>query len=63
MYMVLDANRQLEGGRLRPPRRSLVRSLRQAEVWLTPPDGRRRGLRWFFARRLRRMRRRITGSL
>ena len=63
MYMVLDADRQLAGGQLRPPRRSLVRSLRQAEVWLTPPDGQRRGLRWSFARRLRRMRRRITGSL
>ena len=62
-YMVLDADRQLAGGQLRPPRRSLVRSLRQAEVWLTPPDGQRRGLRWSFARRLRRMRRRITGSL
>jgi hypothetical protein len=63
MYMILDSNRQLRDGRLRPPRLTLIRAIRQAEVKLTPPDGQRSGLRWSLARQFRRLRRRITGSL
>jgi hypothetical protein len=63
LYMVLDSDKQLIAGRLRPPRPSLLRTLRHAEVWLTPPGSQRKGPRWFFARRLRRLRRSITGSL
>lgn len=63
LYMVLDSDKQLVGGRLRRPQFTLLRTLRRAEVWLTPPGGERRGMRWFFARRFRRLRRSITGSL
>ncbi|MBP1694669.1 MAG: hypothetical protein H6Q37_2552 [Chloroflexi bacterium] len=63
MYMILDSDKQLRDGKLRPPPITLVRSIRQAEVWLTPADGRRSGIRWSLARQMRRLRRRITGSL
>jgi hypothetical protein len=63
LYMVLDSNKQLRNGALRPPPWSLVRLLRRAEVWLTPPDGKRQSLRWSAARQFRRLRRRLTGSL
>lgn len=63
LYMLLDCDRELRDGRLQRPRPTLMRTLRRAEVWLTPPDGRRQGLRWFLARRLRRLRRRLTGSV
>ena len=63
LYMVLDSDKQFVNGLLRPPRPGVVRSLRRAEVWLTPLGGERRGLRWSLARRLRRLRRKLTGSL
>jgi hypothetical protein len=63
LYMVLDADKQLEGGKLQPPKPTLIRTLRRAEVKLTPADGMRQGARWWLARRLRRLRRRLTGSL
>jgi hypothetical protein len=63
LYMVLDSDRQLVHGRVRRPRLTLLRALRQAEMWLTPPGSQRRGLRWKMARPFRRLRRRITGSL
>ena len=63
MYMILDSDKQLRDGKLRSPQITLIRSIRQAEVWLTPADGRRTGIRWSLARQIRRLRRRITGSL
>jgi hypothetical protein len=60
MYMVLDADKQLRGGHIRTPRPTLLRLLRQAELWITPAD--RRGPRWTVARRLRHWRRAITGD-
>lgn len=63
LYMVLDSDKQLAHGRVRRPRLTLLRALRQAEMWLTPPGSQRRGLRWKLARPFRRLRRRITGSL
>lgn len=63
LYMVLDSDRQLVHGQVRRPRLTLLRALRRAEVWLTPPGSRRRGMRWKLARPFRRLRRRITGSL
>jgi hypothetical protein len=63
LYMVLDSDKELVNGRIRRPRWTLLRTLRRAEVWLTPPDGTRQGLRWSLARQMRRTRRRITGSL
>jgi hypothetical protein len=62
LYMVLDSNRQLVGGKLRPPRPSLLRTLRRIEIGLLPADG-RRDWRWSVSRRFRRMRRRLSGSL
>ncbi len=63
LYMVLDSDRQLVDGRIRRPRLTTLRLLRQVEMSLTPPGSSRRGLRWKLARPFRRMRRRITGSL
>ena len=63
MYYVLDTDKQLWDGRIRPARPSVLRTLRKAELWLTPKDGRRQGPRWGLARKLRRWRRRISGTL
>ncbi len=63
LYIVLDSDKQLIRGRIRPPRFTFLRLLRRAEVWLTPATGERQGARWWLARRLRRLRRRLTGSL
>lgn len=63
MFMILDSNFELRDGKLRRPRPSLLLLLRQGEVYFTPPDGSRKGLRWSIARWFRRTRRRITGSL
>lgn len=62
MYMVLDTNRQLIQGKLRSPRPSLLRTIRRAEVFLMPEDH-AGGARWWLARRMRRMRRSLSGSL
>ena len=63
MYPLLDTNRELREGQIVKPRPSFLRLLRWTEVWLTPPDGRKEGLRWSLARQFRRRRRRLTGSL
>jgi hypothetical protein len=62
LFMVLDSDRQLVAGRIRSPRLSLPRLLRRVELLFTPPGTARQGWRWFAARRLRRLRRRITKS-
>lgn len=61
MYTVLDTNKVLVDGAIRAPGPSLPRLLRRVEVLLM--DGERRGLRWFLLRRVKRLRRRITGTL
>lgn len=63
LYMVLDSDKQLIDGKVRAPKPNLLRVLRRAEVWLMPPDGERLGTRWSLARRFRRLRRRISGTL
>lgn len=63
MFTVLDTDRQLIDGQIRPPRPSLLRALRQAELSLAPVDAPRQGPRWALARQFRRLRRRLTGSL
>lgn len=63
LYMVLDSQKQFRNGELHSPQFSLVRTLRRGELFFTPSDGTREGWRWSVARQLRRMRRRITGSL
>lgn len=61
MYTVLDTNKVLVDGVIRPPGPSLPRLLRRAELLLM--NGERHGLRWFLLRRVKRLRRRITGTL
>jgi len=63
LFMVLDSDKELRDGKLRAPRFTLLRTLRRIEVKFTPPGGERKGLRWAIARRARRARRRMTGSL
>ena len=63
LFMVLDSDKQLIDGRVRSPRWTLIRMLRWAEVWLTPPEDQYRRFQKSLARRLRRLRRRISGSL
>lgn len=63
LFMILDSDKQLVDGIVRAPRWTRLRLLRRIETLLTPKDGRREGLRWSLARKARRMRRRITGSL
>ena len=62
LFMVLDSDRQLVDGRIRSPRPNLPRLLRRVELLFTPPGTARQGWRWFAARRLRRLRRRVTKS-
>jgi len=63
MYYILDSDRELRHGKIRPPRLTTLRLLRRIELWLTPKDGRRSGPRWALARKFRRWRRYKTGSL
>lgn len=63
LFMVLDSDFQLLNGSIRPPRLTLPRLLRRLELLFTPPGSMRQGWRWWVARRFRRMRRKITGSL
>ncbi|HJW89570.1 MAG TPA: hypothetical protein VJ436_02905 [Anaerolineales bacterium] len=62
LYMLLDTNRELIARKIKPHRPNLLRLIRLLEVRLTP-DGRRQGLQYALARRLRRMRRAMSGSL
>jgi hypothetical protein len=59
LYLLLDADRELVGGRIRPPRISLLRVLRRAEWMLMPVDRSKSRLRWPLVRCLRRWRRAI----
>jgi hypothetical protein len=63
MYTVLDSDRQLIDGVVRAPRLEPLRLARRLETWLMPADHSRRGPRWAIARKIRRWRRRRTGSL
>lgn len=57
MYMLLDSNKELVGGRIRPPRFRLVRLVRSLERALLPGIANREGWRWRLTRRLRKIRR------
>lgn len=63
MYMVLDCDKQLINGKIRARPLSLLHLARQLETWLMADHVERRGVRWALARKLRRWRRRQTGSL
>jgi hypothetical protein len=62
LYTVLDTNKELVRGVIRPHRPSLLRLVRRIEVLLMP-EGERRGWRWALARRFRRLRRSLSGTL
>lgn len=57
---ILDANATLVGGVIRPAPFSLLRLVRRIELLMTPLDDQRQGPRWWLARRIRRLRRRLT---
>ena len=61
MYTVLETNKTLIDGRIHPARPGALRLLRQVELGLM--GERNTGLRWSLARKVRRFRRRLTGSL
>ena len=63
LFMVLDSDKQLIDGRIRKPHTTLIRTLRWAEVRLTPTESQGNRLQKSLARRVRRLRRRISGSL
>lgn len=60
LYNMLDVNLQLKDGRLQSPPQTLARLVRRFELRLMPPENQRRGPRWWFVRRLRKLRRRLT---
>ncbi len=57
-YLLLDANRELRGGRIVRPRPTLLRGVRRLELALMPAE--KTGPRWALTRRLRRLRRKLT---
>jgi hypothetical protein len=57
---ILDANAILVNGMIQPAPFSLVRLVRRIELLVTPLDEQRQGVRWWLARRIRRLRRRLT---
>ena len=63
MYTILDSNKQLVNGKIRPPRSDLLRLARKIETRLMSGDRQRSGPRWAIARLFRRWRRKQTGSL
>jgi hypothetical protein len=60
MHILLDVDRQLVDGRVRRAPWSAVRALRAIERWLQP-DAEGAGLRWALLRRVRRLRRSLSG--
>lgn len=66
MFTLLDTDHALqrkgESFEITRPPLTALRLLRQFELWLAPVDRRRQGWRWALARRLRRLRRRMTGE-
>jgi hypothetical protein len=63
MYMVLDSNCQLRGGKILRPQFSMLRFIRSIERNLMPKDGRLRGVRGALTRRLRKLRRKLAKEL
>ncbi len=57
-YLVLEANRELRGGKLVRPRPSGPRLVRRLELAAMPEE--KAGWRWALTRRLRRLRRKLT---
>ena len=63
LYMVLDSDKELRHGKVTAPKWTIRRAIRHTELRFTPSNGKRSGWRWSVARRARRMRRKLTGSL
>jgi hypothetical protein len=60
LYMISDSDRQLTNGKIHTPRLTLPRAVRSLEVWLTPADGKRQGLRGSLARMAFRLRKKLV---
>jgi hypothetical protein len=60
MYTVLEANHVLYNGKVMPVRFNLTQVLRRIELQLITED--QHGIKWSALRRIRRLRRRLTGS-
>ncbi len=63
MYMVLDADRQLRGGKICPPRFNWLRLIRSIELRLMPESGELRGPQGELTRRLRKLRRKLAKEI
>lgn len=63
MYMVLDANYQLVNGHIRPRKIDLLHLIRNMERCVIPQDGNLRSHRGALARRIRKLRRRLSHEL
>jgi hypothetical protein len=57
LYILLDADKQLAGGEIRPAPLTPERLIRRLELRLYPREGELGGVRRFLVRRLRRLRR------
>jgi len=62
MLTILDIPKQLAGGKIRHSPVTAVRLVRRLEVALTPKDAHKKGLRWTLTRRVRRLRKKMTGE-
>jgi hypothetical protein len=60
MGLITDANRRLVNGSLETVRPGLVGLVRKVELWLTPAEVHPDGFRWSLARRLRKLRKRLS---
>jgi hypothetical protein len=59
-YMILDANRELRGGKIVRPRPNIVRVIRHFELTIMPHT--QQGPRWLLTRWLRRLRRKLAAG-
>jgi hypothetical protein len=62
MLTILDIPRQLVNGKIQRSPVTAVRLVRKLEVALTPKDAHKKGIRWTLTRRVRRLRKKMTGE-
>jgi len=62
MYMILDTDKQLINEKIRRPKITTIRTLRTLERWVMPADGTFQGFRGKSARKIRRLRKKLSHS-
>jgi len=62
MYTLFETSHVLRAGRLHPAPLTLPRLLRRLELTILPPEGKARGWRRLLLRRVRRLRKRLSGG-